>query len=60
MLEITQPVYASGITYNNTLIPKSNVCLVYFCVGFNNTNFQALFKHHKIQRWKTQHNNHIA
>jgi hypothetical protein len=45
---------APGIKSNNTFIPKSNVCLVYFCVGFNNKNFQALFKHHKIQHWKTQ------
>jgi len=53
-LALTQSVQVPGITYNNTLIPKSNTCLVYFCVGFNNKNFQALFKHHKIQQWKTQ------
>jgi len=53
-LEITQLVHVPGITYNNTLIPKSNVCLVCFCAGFNNKNFQALFKHHKIRQWKTQ------
>jgi hypothetical protein len=50
--EITKAVHAPGITYNNTLIPKSNICLVYFPVGFNNKNFQAFLNTTKFSNGK--------
>jgi hypothetical protein len=50
--EITKPVHVPVITYNNTLIPKSKVCLVYFCVGFNKTNVQAFLNTTKFSNGK--------